>query len=156
MGKRIVWDLDGVLRDLTAGIASHLGGPYDPQAWNEEVLPGVDLCTFIDRHPSILVASPPTEYLPIAGPSPTILTVQPLHWIPWTREWLRRHIPGARVRYCQRMEEKLDLLGPGDLLVEDYPGFSSYDRIVLVDRPYNRGVEARRAKGAGELVGVLP
>lgn len=159
----ILFDLDGVLRDLTAGISQHLGRPFDPPSWNQDVLPGVDLCEYIDRHPSILLSSPATEYVTalcyleeVTGETPTIMTCQPLPWILWTREWIRKNV-NASVIFCHSPQEKLERLKPGDLLVEDYPGFACNGQIVMVDRPYNRHVQgcAARVGNVGELIAII-
>ena len=150
IGNRpVYWDLDGVLRDLTTGISDHIHEPFEPLTWNENVRRGVSLCDYIDRNPVILATAPPTAFLPLAASEdePIILTVQPLHWIPWTRLWLREHLPNASVRWCQRPEENLGILArDGALIVEDYPYFPDNERIIMVDYLYNcmvKGVFAR-------------
>lgn len=45
----------------------------------------------------------------------------------------------------------------GDLLVEDYPFFNDYSKIILIDYPYNRNVtgEVARVKNPDELRALL-
>ena len=49
---------------------------------------------------------------------------------------------------CEEKEEKLRLMEDA-ILIEDNPNFKSYDRIVLIDRPYNQSV-----KGAMRVFGT--
>ena len=45
----------------------------------------------------------------------------------------------------------------GGLLVEDYPFFNDYSKIILIDYPYNRNVtgEVARVKNPDELRALL-
>lgn len=161
IGARIYFDLDGVLRDLCAGISNHRGYPYDPQSWNEYCGRGLTLCEYIDLHKSILLDAPATEYLSTIVEmvqSPEILTCQPLPWIPYTRFWIERNIPGATVRWCCCPEEKLDILERENaVIVEDYPFFKDNSRIIMIDRPYNRHVEGcyARVTTPKALLGII-
>jgi hypothetical protein len=154
----IFWDLDGVLRDLTTGISAHLGKPFDPQTWNEHVVDNLNLCDYIDRNLHILVEAPETEYYHlIADKEITILTVQPLHWLPYTRLWIKNHLPFAKVKWCEHPLEKMDYLKDGDVILEDYPNFPDNSKVIMVDRPYNRNVTGcfARVKNPAELERII-
>ena len=73
---------------------------------------------------------------------PEIWTCQPEDWRPYTEEWINYHIGKCKVIYMSSEEKRRKLDKETDvILVEDYPFFSHYDRIALVDRPYNQQVE---------------
>jgi len=148
--SRFFFDLDGVLRSLTAACG------YDPQSWNE-ICHGLPVCEYINRNLGLLVSAPETEYCHlVAEKEITVLTVQPLHWIPYTRFWIEDHLPLATVKWCQHPSEKLEYMQEGDLLVEDYPHFSDYSKIIVIDRPYNRTVKPyKRVRTPEELKGIL-
>lgn len=153
---RIVWDLDGVLRDLTTAVSIHLGKPFAPTSWNSKIVMDIDLCQYINLYPQILVDAPQDKYLPffiVNDPHGTILTCQPLHWIPYTKVWLKEHLPMASIVWCQHPEEKLDWCRDHDaLIIEDYPFFSSYDSVLLIDHEYNHNTNAKiRIRSLGEL-----
>jgi len=161
--ERIVFDLDGVLRSLTDGISAHVGCKFDPQSWDDPVCSGrrriSSICEYVNRHPEILVTSPPPAYYPeLAGERITVLTCQPIGWIPYTLEWIRKWLPGCPVKFVQHPEEKLDYCRTNNcLIVEDYPNFTDNSRVVMVDRPYNRMVTGckARVRTSGELIKIM-
>lgn len=161
-GRKILFDLDGVQRDLSQGIAAHLGKPFRPVFWDENVTEGLGLCQYVSLYPEILINAPPTEFLPVyaeANPPGVILTCQPIQWIPYTSLWIKTHLPTvANVVWCQHPFEKLEIAERLDaLLVEDYPGFPDNSRIVMVDRPYNLGIRGcfGRVRSADDLRWLL-
>jgi hypothetical protein len=46
------------------------------------------------------------------------------------------------ITYVDNGRDKLALLAPEDLLIEDYPLFEDYSQIILLNQPYNREVLA--------------
>jgi hypothetical protein len=144
------FDLDGVLRDLVSACN------YDPQTWDEPCH-GMTLIGYVNHNLDLLVSATPTEYLPVVVEKEiTVLTCQPLNWIPYTKIWLSNHLPKATCIFCQHPMEKLDHLKNGDYLIEDYPLFPNNKQIIMIDRPYNRMVQAyKRIRTAGELKNVL-
>jgi hypothetical protein len=156
------FDLDCVLRDLHGAISDKLGMPFAPTDWREAPPGHASVIDFVDNNRLLLASAPVTEYwheimLARDGKPITVITCSPITWIPYTRYWLAQNMPRrTKIIWCQRPEGKLELLGPHDWLVEDYPGFSDYSRIILIDRPYNRNVAAPvRVKTPAELGAVL-
>ena len=131
----LYWDLDGVLRIL----GSYVLG-YEPENWHD-TYNGKTIIEIVNEHPELCATCPESEYLPIIHEkldNITILTNQLNDWIPFTEIWLRRHmkIP-YDVVYTKSSEHKLSFLKNSDILVEDFPGFKSYNNIALVTRRYN-------------------
>ena len=143
----IYWDLDGVLRNLQTMVF----GCY-PQHWDEKIS-GHKLCWHVNRNLSWLEEAPTTEYFPVALQYQpiVIITSQPENWRAYTMRWIERRIR-AVVKFVNKPDEKLKELRNGDYLIDDCPNFSSFERIILVDRPYNQHVKAKyRVKTPGEL-----
>lgn len=136
----IYFDLDGVLRLLGRN-----GFIHEPNDWYEKIN-GKTVIEIVNDNPEICELSPPSEYLNIVNNSfkhIIILTNQLPDWIPYTERWLQNHmkIP-YDVVYTKNGADKLTYLNEFDYLVEDYPGFDSYDRIALITRNYNKHIEA--------------
>lgn len=148
--KKIFFDLDGVIRNLTAGIG------YDPQSWNEPLPDGSNLYQFVNKNPNILLSAPPTEYWPLLCEKEiTIFTCQPDLWVQNTLIWISIYLKNATTVIFQKPEDKLKVLNSA-FLVEDYPFFKDYSNIILIDRPYNRNVNCcRRVQTTQELENFL-
>jgi len=131
----LYWDLDGVLRIL----GSHVLG-YEPENWHD-TYNGKTIIEIVNEHPELCMTCPESEYLPIIHEkldNITILTNQIDDWIPFTEIWLRHHIKiPYDVVYTKSSEHKLSFLKNSDILVEDFPGFKSYNNIALITRHYN-------------------
>ena len=149
MGK-IFWDLDGCLRSLTDACT------YNPQSWDEPCH-GMSLIDWVDQNLDLLVSATPTEYWHlVVEKGITILTVQPLHWIPWTELWIKKHLPLADVKYCKKPLDKLEYLTNGSLLVEDYPNFPDNSKIIMIDKVYNHVIQSfKRVSTPQELEVIL-
>ena len=131
----LYWDLDGVLRIL----GSYVLG-YEPENWHD-TYNGKTIIEIVNEHPELCMTCPESEYLSIVNnklQEITILTNQLDSWIPFTEIWLRHHIKiPYDVVYTKSSEHKLSFLKNSDILVEDFPGFKSYNNIALVTRRYN-------------------
>ena len=137
---KYLFDLDGVLRDLIRVVG------HNPQEYNEEI-DGLTFVEYVTKHKQLLITAPTTEYFKLVkGKAITVITCQPLDWIPYTSEWLRNHLPKATTIFVQHPLAKLDYTKEGCLLVEDYPFFPDNSRIVMVDRQYNRQAEGCYAR----------
>lgn len=142
---KIVFDLDGVLRDLCGYLNEKLDVPY-PKEWiwkhhNKDIFEWIKE----DRY-CALVYAPITEYFSIVHKTIKnieLWTCQPEKWRPYTKLWINTNIGDCTIHYLDtnQKREKLDK-EPNTYLVEDSPNFKHYDRILLIDRPYNRKVSA--------------
>jgi len=155
----IYFDIDGVLRALD----KELWGS-ERKSWDGNFVGGVDVCTFLDAHPEVLFSAPPTEYLKSVknfytfyGFTLYLMSYQTENWRSNTEKWLKKHLNGIKykVTYVTNLEDKLKLLRNNDLLIEDYPNFSDYSKIIIVDRKYNRHVKGVRVKTAKQLLNLL-
>lgn len=150
----IFWDLDGVLRDLAQICLGR-----QPSIWDEvDPKTNMTICEMVNKKPSLLIEAPATPYLTVARlyEPITILTIQPLTWRGWTKHWIRKYIMAIDIKFFEKPAEKLEYLKEGDYLIEDYPFFSNYDQIILIDKPYNRDVKVKyRVKNPKELQKLL-
>lgn len=136
----VYWDLDGVLRELGTYV---LG--YEPLSWDAKNKDGKTVIQIVNKCPEICMRCPESKYLPIVNEyldKITIMTNQMTSWIPYTNQWLNNHIQiQYEVIYTKSPMDKLARLKEGDVLVEDFPGFSNYNNIALIDRAYNRHLD---------------
>jgi hypothetical protein len=137
----IYFDLDGVIRWLT----HDLRNGQMPKTWSETLPNGEDMCEYIHKNLNALITAPPTKYYDIIRrlPKINIITNQFQSWKPYTLTWIYKHFKPSQieVNFVSTMEEKLSFLNNGNFLVEDYPFFPDYSKIILIDWPYNRNVE---------------
>jgi hypothetical protein len=152
---KLAFDLDGVLRELSLYLNTKFNVPY-PQEWFWKY-EGKDIYDWIKQDSLMpLIYAPTTEYYWIAKyafEKPEIWTNQPEEWKPKTKLWLDVHFPEYEVKYVDG-KEKRKLLddNPDTWLLEDSPLFNSYERILLIDRPYNQHIQdALRIKNLEDL-----
>ena len=152
----IYFDLDGVIRDISVVL---FGG--DPKEWGSKVKSGENVPDFIDNNLNVLVEAPVTDFYRFRDYEiGCILSCQPVRWRFYTDQWIDKFCPGVDVHYVKKPEDKLSILKNGDFLVEDYPFFSDYSKIVLVRRLYNINIvnpfaEARTWMELNEIIGEL-
>lgn len=152
---RIVFDLDGVLRDLCGYLNTKFNIPY-PQEWfwkhqDKNIFDWVKQDNYMP-----LIYAPPTDYYWIIKhcfEKPEIWTCQPEEWKPKTKLWLDVHFQDYEIKYLDNAQKRALLdNSPDTWLVEDNPLFTHWDRIILIDRPYNRHIkEAERINGLNDL-----
>ena len=142
---KIVWDLDGVLRDLSGYVARINKCKY-PSKW-EELYNGKTLFQCIDENLNILLLAPPTAYITIVKKHfkwIEIWTCQPEHWREYTSQWIDLKFNGIKTSvYFLTTKEKEERIRSRDdvILIEDSPKFENYDRIFLIDRTYNQNIK---------------
>ena len=152
---KIVFDLDGVLRDLNGYLNTKFDVPY-PNEWFWKYQ-GKDIFQWVEEDSLMpLIYSPPTEYywlIKHCFEKPEFWTNQPDKWRAKTKLWLDLHFDNYDIKYLDTpgKREMLDS-NPGIWLLEDNPLFTHWDRILLIDRPYNKHIqEAIRIKGLEDL-----
>lgn len=135
----IYWDLDGVLREFGTYI---LG--YEPNRW-DATRDGKTVIQIVNENPEICMKCPPTKYLQIVNEymdKIIVLSNQLPSWIPFTNKWLNNNIEiSYEVKYTRNAGQKLSLLKKCDILVEDFPNYSDYSQIALIDYAYNRHLD---------------
>jgi hypothetical protein len=153
---KVVFDLDGVLRDLNGTICKKLDVKY-PDKW-EYLYNGKTIYEIINSDLSILTECNPTKYLHVVLEEINdieIWTNQPENWRDLTVQWIKKHIGKCKI-YFKTTSEKEACVNDGMVLIEDSPKFNNYDNIILIDRPYNQEVfGAFRIFGPHHLRNVL-
>lgn len=153
---RLVFDVDGVLRDINAYLNQRLGVPY-PQEWfwkhqDKDIFDWVR-----EDNYGCLIYAPITEYFVTISKRINhfeLWTCQPEDWRAYTKLWITANV-GRCTKFYLDTKQKREKLNkePNTYLVEDSPNFSSYDRIILIDRPYNQHINASiRIKHPNELI----
>ena len=143
---KIIVDCDGVLRDLHSHLLEYYGVP-NPTQWhwkyeNKNIFQWAEK----DRL-RILEQAERTEYFDVITSlvdNPIeIWTAQPLNWREYTKNWLNNNLNKDYIVYFLSNAEKRERLDEikDAWLIEDHPGFTSYDRIILIDKPYNQDVK---------------
>ncbi len=160
--KKLVWDLDGCLRDLSGHLVKELGIDY-PKTWDviyhgtDPKYLGASFYRMIDNSDALINAKV-TEYFDIViGQNIEVWTTQPMGWRARTKLWLACNFIGnlPHLRFFKKPEEKRAALDaePDTWLVEDNPTYKDYSRMILIDRPYNQDVKTDfRVKTPEELV----
>ena len=157
----VAFDIDGVLRDLNGVLADRYDVPL-PTKWHWKYQ-GKSIFDYIRKDYSVLVEAKPTKYfnavMDLYKDAPIELwSCQPPDWKPFVIEWLQAQGVKKYLLYYLNTKQKRDRLDKHTnyFLVEDCPNYSNYDRIVLIDTPYNREVECSiRVKTEKKLVEVL-
>ena len=158
---KIAWDIDGVLRDLCVEITKNFGFEINSWNWNFE---GKNVYDLAREKPEMLVNAPATKYIKIVNSlvkdDIEIWSHQPPEWRPYTNEWLKKYLnPGLKInlRYLNPQQKYETLMKePETILVDDYPLFTEYDRIILIDAIYNQSSDASiRVKTEEELIDAL-
>lgn len=158
MSKKIVFDIDGVIRDLDKILIKkyHLPIPKEYYDWDNK---GYNINDMIN---TIMPYAKPTEYLTVIK---NYNKNEPLEF--WTnqptvfrkkqtKKWLKKYINRKFIIRFLTSKEKFKTLNKNIILVEDYPLFPNYKRIILIDRPYNKKVKAKiRIKSQKELRKIL-
>lgn len=134
--KKLLWDLDGVIRDLHSMIKD-----WNPQYWDDPLPTGESIFDYFKKNPNHLTYAEPTEYYKIIPKEITIITCQPEEWRQYTAKWLKVYCPKANIIYVDKPEDKFVYLKKDDLIIEDYPKFKDYSQVVLIDRSWNQEVE---------------
>ena len=138
----IYYDLDGVLRNLALPLR---GGDYPPK-WEARMPNGEDVLVYLTKNPHILYDAPETEYFEVikkyTSEHITIITRQLPDWLSYTKQWLDARFTNYTLINVDRPQNKIKYIEPHDFLVEDYPKFEPWDyqRIILINRPYNEGI----------------
>jgi hypothetical protein len=130
----IYWDIDGVIRRLDLAAYGH-----EVDSWAAKNKIGLTLLDIINNDPSLCRIAPPSEYLPFVNTLPKLvfLSNQLKDWQSYTDDWLEMHIT-TEYEVIYTNNDKFDYMKEDDFLVDDYPFFENYDRVILVDRLYNR------------------
>lgn len=137
---KICCDIDGVVRDLNIYIKDKIG--RDATNWEE----GKVLFDIMKECPLKLFEAPPTKYYETIkyfnkmNPFQFVST-QPLQWRPYTECWMKKYFPQNEPIFVKTAEEKLDYYKKAELILEDYPYYSDYSRIVLMSYKYNINVK---------------
>ena len=145
---KIFIDIDNVIRDIDTAVFGRR-----QRHWRIEVA-GLTFMEYVERNiDKILPNAPECEYcVPLRGwldlfgsGDLCFLSSQPDLWLPYTEQWLAERFPNVPKMFVKQAEDKLPIIEKENaILIDDYPSFSSYERIVLIDRPYNKQVEAPR------------
>jgi hypothetical protein len=156
---KFVFDIDGVLRNLNYSICKEFNLPI-PTSWynNEWDKLGRGVYDLIKEKIHLLYDAYPTKYFITIGSymilnGSELWTHQPPSWRKLTKKWINDWLPPIKIRYLTPQQKENRLRKYKDIiLVDDYPHFKSYDRILLIDQPYNQNVKnCIRIKKVSEL-----
>lgn len=156
--NKIVFDCDGVIRDLMGYCYDMFGVPRVTEwFWNYK---GKDIYALIkEDNYNALLYSKPTEYFSVIKSYSKKLEIwshQPPEWRSFTKRWLDYNLGDYTIRYLTTIGKRNRLDEHKNLwLVEDSPNFKDYNRIILIDRLYNKNIDCFRVKTYLELDKVL-
>jgi len=137
MTKMIYWDIDGVIRNLDVW-------GYEPFDWDETDEEGHDVFYFLRKDPSLFYRAKTFPYIEVAQKYEQekgiieFITHQPTDkGKRYTKLWIEDYFTSFKIHFVKSPEEKLGFITEGNFLVDDYPYFPSYKRIILIRRNYN-------------------
>jgi hypothetical protein len=147
---KVVYDLDGVLRNLYPIVRRRFGlwQPKDYFEWDRK---GYNIYNLVEKDYSILVDAKPSKYVKIVEEQCNILngkcleiwSYQPKDWINPTTAWISKYFSNPKARWLLPAEKYHRLMKEKNtILVDDYPNHPEYSRIWLIDQPYNQKVKA--------------
>jgi hypothetical protein len=160
MKKKIIFDVDGVVRNLGI-IHEQFKIPRATEwCWKYK---GLDIYGWVKKDYSVLVRAEPTKYVDVVkefqnGNTLEFWSYQPEDWRPYTLQWLKKHFGNKFIiRYLKPLEKFARLQKYKNvILVEDYPMFPNYNRIALINRYYNKDSKASlRIKTLKDLTRLL-
>lgn len=140
--KKLFIDIDGIVRDI------HIPAMKKPaQVWAVKIK-GVSFVDYVTKHiDEILPNCKKAEYYDVVKEwiglasyvNLEFLSCQPESWIPYTEKWLHEHFPGMPYQFVGTPEEKLGIVRKNNAwLIDDYPNFSDYSKVIIADKPYNQ------------------
>jgi len=143
---KIVFDIDGVVRDLMGIIKERYGclRPVKNWVWHHK---GKTIFDYVREDYSVLINAKPTKYCDIIqkyGNNNHIefWSAQPDDWQVHTEKWIKKYFKNFSIKYFKHHEKFRTLCRKKDVvLVEDYPMFKDYSKIILIDWKYNRHVK---------------
>lgn len=153
--KKVVFDLDGVIRLLYVEIEAKYGIITDYDWRSPE---GDDMCSYIEKDLDILLRAPKSEYFDVIKKQENleIWTYQLDHWKEITMKWIIDNIGSVDVKFYNPYEKYQKIYELDYFIVEDRPKFESFERFILIDRAYNQNVNPRfRVKNTEELERIL-
>jgi hypothetical protein len=163
MHHKFVFDIDGVLRNLNGLLMEKYNLPI-PKDWGAWDKIGYDIYDIVAQDYSVLVDAKPTKYINVIKEynyldKLEIWSHQPHDWIEHTVRWLGINIPNRHLNikwYTPKEKFENLMKNRNIILVDDYPKFPNYDRIVLIEQSYNKQVNASlRIKTVDELENIL-
>lgn len=160
MKKKVVFDLDGVIRNL--GIVFEKLNIPTPTNWFWKYK-NKDIYDWVKQDYSLLLYAKKTKFFKVIekyckNKSMEIWSHQPKDWRNYASQWIKTNIKRkVIVRWFTTEQKQKELQKRNNTwLVEDSPNFSNYDRIILIDEPYNKKVKAKiRVKTPKQLEKIL-
>jgi hypothetical protein len=149
---KIVFDVDGVNRNLNSLLMKKYNLP-NPTSWfnNEWDKLGYSIYDLVKKDNMVLKKSLPTKYFKtiynyakINGNQIEFWSHQPPSWRKLFKQWIYYYFKGLKIKICYLTpKQKLARLNKlsNYILVDDFPHFTNYKRIILIDYPYNQNVK---------------
>jgi len=150
--RRVYFDVDGVLRDLTSYFN------LSDNEWDEKIN-GKSIMDVISSDFSCLEKMPETAYLKIVQQfthAPHIITTQieqPAKHA--TAKWLAKRFVLPQVKFTESSVEKAALLNEDDRIFDDHPKFPESNKLIIIGHGYNRTKPGFRINTVADLVGAL-
>jgi hypothetical protein len=153
---RVIFDIDGVVRDLVSVLEQRY--EFTVHHWNF-MHDGKDFWDMAKEIPDLFVNAPPTKYYSIIKQCkcPTFWTIQKPEYRNPTITWLDNRFDKYKIRFFRDFEHKqAEVYKKNVLLFDDFPNFTDYSKIMLIDTNYNKKTKAKvRIKTPEQLQKIL-
>jgi hypothetical protein len=138
----IKFDLDGVCREIHKPL--EILYSFKIKHWSF-IYKGKDFWDMINEHSEIWLNALPTEYYDIIKKQENLefWSVQKTEYKADTIKWLDKYFPKYKIRFFKNFEQKEKAVYKNNIiLIDDFPNFSNYKNIILIDRTYNKNTKA--------------
>ena len=143
---KVVFDIDGVLRNLSGKLNEWYGFPKDPPDWDyRDENTNSTVKDLLKKDPSVFAEAEMTWFADILISKFDDIecwTVQEEEWIKYTDMWLKKHMwKPFKVKYFPHFVDKYKAIEDLDgYIFDDYPRFEHYEKVIIPTYNYNKDV----------------
>lgn len=140
---KLVSDLDGTIRDIHSLIQKRYN--FIIKHWSY-IHGGKDFWDMVKEYPEVWADALPTKYYNIIKQYEpiTFWTVQREENKEATIKWLDKYFTKYKIRFFKDFEHKEKAVYKNNVvLIDDFPNFSNYEKIILIDTNYNKNTKAK-------------
>ena len=140
---KYVIDIDKVVRDVHIFLEQKY--KFTIRHW-DYFYKGKDFWIMADESPEVWTDAPPSEYYSIIKQYKPLefWSVQKIEHKDATIKWMNKYFDKYKIKFFKDFEHKYkELQKRNVILIDDFPNFPSYEKIILIDTNYNKSTKAK-------------